>query len=166
MCQFECILEQVNKITKCIVGVQLLRCVWICDPWTVADQAYQSFTISQSLLKLISIESVMQPNHLILFFPFFCLQSIWPLGSFPMNWLFPSGGQSIGASTTVSVLPVNIQSWFPLGKIGLIYFLSKELFDVQPSLWSNSHNSIVHDYWKNYSFDYIHICQQSDISAF
>ena len=61
---------------------------------------------------------------------------------------------------------MNIQSWFPLGKIGLIYFLSKELFDAQPSLWSNSHNSIVHDYWKNYSFDCMPICQQSDVPLF
>ena len=48
-----------------------------------------------------------------------CLQSFPASGSFPVSWLFPSGGQSIGAS--VSVLPMNIQSWFPLGLTGLIF---------------------------------------------
>ena len=59
----------------------------------------------------MSIESVVLSNHLI---PFsFCFQSCPASGSFPMSWLFTSGGQSIGASA--SVLPVNIQGWFPLG---------------------------------------------------
>ena len=85
--QYEYILEQVNKITKCtVVVVQSLSHVWICDLWTVADQASLSFTISQSLLKLICIDSMMQPNPLILFFSFsFCLQSIWASGYFPKN---------------------------------------------------------------------------------
>ena len=70
-----------------------------------------------------------------------------------MNWLFTSGGQSIGASDPSSVLPVNSQSWFPLGLTGLIYMLSKglstvfsstmvrkhQLVGAHPSLWSNSH---------------------------
>ena len=73
--------------------------------------------------------------------------------SFSMSWLFASGGQSIGASASASVLPVNIQSWFPLGLTGLISLLSKGLsrvlssttvqkhqfFSAQPFLWSNSH---------------------------
>ena len=81
----------------------------------------------------------------------FCLQSFPASGSFPMSWLFESGGQSIGASA--SVLPTNIQSWFPLGLSGLISLQSKGLsrvffsttvqkhqfFDAQPSLLSNSH---------------------------
>ena len=54
-----------------------------------------------------------------------CPQSFPASGSFPMSWLFPSGGQSIGASA--SVLPMNIQGWFPLGLIGLICLLSKGL---------------------------------------
>ena len=53
---------------------------------------------------------------------FFCLQSFTASGSFPMSWLFTSGGQSIGAgaSASPSVLPVNVQDWFPLGWTGLI----------------------------------------------
>ena len=81
--------------------------------WTAACQAPLSFTISRSLLKFMCIESVMPSNHLILCRPFFCLQSFPASGSFPMSWLFASGGQGIGASA--SVLPVNIQGWFPVG---------------------------------------------------
>ena len=75
-----------------------------------------SITNSWSLLKLMSIESVMPSNHLILFHPLLLLPSIFPdLGSFPMSQFFALSGQSIGASASVSVLPMNIQDWFPLG---------------------------------------------------
>jgi len=91
-----------------------------------AHQASLSFTISRSLLKLMSIESVMPSNHFILYHPLLpCLQSFQAPGSFPMSWLFPSGGQSIGASA--SVLPMNSHGWFPLGLTGLITLLSQEL---------------------------------------
>ena len=56
-----------------------------------------------------------------------CLQSFPALGSFPVSWLFASGGQSIGASASASVLPINIQGLFPLGLTGLISLLSKGL---------------------------------------
>ena len=56
-----------------------------------------------------------------------CLQSFPASGSFPMSQLFTSGGQSIGASASTSVLPMNIQDWFPLGLSGLISLLSKGL---------------------------------------
>jgi len=83
----------------------------------------------------------------------FCLQFFTASGSFPVSQLFASGSQSIGASASASVLPVNIQGWFPLGLTGLISLQSKGLsrvfsstpvwkhpfFGAQPSLWSNSH---------------------------
>ena len=56
-----------------------------------------------------------------------CPQPFPVSGSFPMNQLFPSGGQSIGASASASILPMNIQSWFPLELTGLISLLSKGL---------------------------------------
>ena len=65
------------------------------------------FTTSWSLLKLMSIELMMPSNHLIFSTLFFCLQSFPASGSFPMSWLLTSGGQSIGASASASVLPVN-----------------------------------------------------------
>ena len=85
--------------------------------------------------------------------PFCCLQSFPASRSYPMSWLFVSSGQSIGASASTSVLPMNINSWFHLWLTGLISLLSKGLsrvfssttnqkhqfFSVQSSLWSNSH---------------------------
>ena len=82
-----------------------------------------------------------------------CLQSFPASASFLMSRLFASGGQSFGASASASVLPMNIQGWFPLGLTSLISLKSKGLsrvfssttvwkhqfFGVQPFLWSNSH---------------------------
>ena len=99
-------------------------------PWTAACQASLFFTISQSLLKFMPIESVMLSNHLILCHPFsFCLQSFPASGSFLMSHHFTSGGQHIGASASASVLPMNIQGWFPLGLTGLTSLQSKEIQD-------------------------------------
>ena len=81
----------------------------LSTPWT-ARQASLSITNSWSLLKLMSIELVMPSNYLILCRPFSsCLQSFPASGSLLMSWLFASGGQSIGASASASVLPMNIQ---------------------------------------------------------
>ena len=107
-----------------------------------------------SLLRFISIESVMLSNHLI-FCPLLLLlpQSFPVPKSFPMSRLFTSGGQSIGTSASASVLPMNIQGGFPLGVTDLISLLSKRLsrifpsttiqrhqfFGAQPSLRFNSH---------------------------
>ena len=86
-------------------------------PWTAAHHASLSFTISQSLFKLMSIKSVMPSNHLILCCPLLLLQQ----GFFPMSRLFASGGQSVGASASASVLPIEYSGlisfridWFDL----------------------------------------------------
>ena len=82
-----------------------------------------------------------------------CPQSFPASGSFPVSQLFASGGQSIAVSASTSVLPMNIQGWFPLGLTGLISLQSKGLlrvfssttiqnhqfFSAQPSLWPNFH---------------------------
>ena len=98
----------------------------------------------------MSVESVMPPTTSCSATPFFfLLQS--SSGSFPTSRLFASGGQRIGASA--SVLPMNIQGWFPLGLTGLISLQPKrplrvfssttiqnhQLFGAQSSLWSSSH---------------------------
>ena len=115
-----------------IFVVQLLSYVWLLViPWTVAHQDFLSFTNSQNLLKLMCIELVISSKHLILCRPLFPLPSIFPAsGSFPMCWLFASGDQSIGASTSASELLMNIQGWFCLGLTGLIFLLSKGLSKV------------------------------------
>ena len=109
-------------------SVQLFSCVWLfATPWIAAHQASLSIINSKSLLKLMSIESVMPSNHLILCCSLLLLPSIFPsVRVFPMSPFFTSGGQSIGASASSSVLPMNIQDWFPLGWTGLISSLQSK----------------------------------------
>ena len=93
-----------------------------------------------SLLRFMSIELMMLFNHLILCFPFSsCSQSFPASGSFPMSRLFTSGGKSIGASASASVLPMNIQGWFPFRWTGLISVLPKELSRVIASTRVQKH---------------------------
>ena len=140
-----------------VVVFQLLSHVQLfVTPWSVAIQASLSITNSWSLLKLMSIEWVMPSNQLNLCYPFSSrLQFLPASGSFPLSQLFTSGGQSIGASVSVSapVILTNIHGWFPLGLNVLISLLSKgfsivfssttvqnhHFFGAQPSLWFNSH---------------------------
>ena len=135
-----------------LVVVQSLHHVqFFVTSWTAACQASLSFTISWRFLKLMSIESVMPPNHLILCRLLLLLpQSLPTSGSFPMSQYFTSGGQSIGASASTSILSMSIQGWFPWGLTGLISLLSKgisrvfsnttvqkhEFTGTQPSLWT------------------------------
>ena len=100
-----------------------------------------------------------------------CLQSFPASWSFPMSLLFASSGQSTGVSVSPSVLPMNIQGWFPLGLTGLISLQSKGLsrvffiitvwkyqFPVLSLLYGLTLTS-VHNYWKNHSFDYTDLYQ-------
>ena len=118
----------------------MLSCVrFFATPWTAACQASLSITNSWSLLKFMSIESVMPFNHLILCRPFLLLPSIFPsnrTGSFPMSQFFASGDQSIGASASASILPMNIQ--------GLISFRIDwfDLLEVQATLKSLSKTTV------------------------
>ena len=121
------------------------------QPHGLQNTKFPYFTISESMLKLMPIESC-HPTISFSFVPFSsCLQSFPASGSFPMSQFFTLGSQSIGASA--SVLPMNGQDWFPLGWTGWIFLQSKGLlrvfsnttvqkhqfFDTQPSLWSNYH---------------------------
>ena len=104
-------------------------------------------------------------------------QSFPASGSFPVSQFFPSGGQSIGVSASVSVLPMNIQDWFPLGLIHLICSPGdfqessptpqfKSINYLALSLLYGPTLTSTHDYWKNHSFDYTHLCWQSYVSTF
>ena len=117
-------------------SVQLLSRVWLfVTPWIAACQVSLSITNSRSLLKLMSIESVMTSSHLILCRPLLaCPQSFPALGSFPLSQLFTWGGQSIGVSASTSILPMNTQDWSPLGWTGWISLQSKGL----SSIFSNT----------------------------
>ena len=110
------------------VSVQSLSHVQLfVTPGTAARQASLSITNSQSLLKLIPIKSVILSNHLILCHPLLPPSTFPSIGSFPMSQFFALGGQSIGVSASASVLPMNIQDWFPLGWTGWISLQSKGL---------------------------------------
>ena len=107
-------------------SVQLLSCVQLfATPWTAACQASLSITNSWSLPKLMSIESMMPSNHLILSHPLFLLPSIFP--SIRVFSNESAGGQSIGVSASASVLPMNTQDSSPLGWTGWISLQSKGL---------------------------------------
>ena len=112
-----------------ISSVQSLNCVRLfATLGTAARQASLSITNSWSLSKLMSIESVMPSNHLILCRPLLlCPQSFPASGSFQMSQLFTSGSQNIGVSGSTSVPPMNTQDWFPLGWTGWISLQSKGL---------------------------------------
>jgi len=160
-----------------VVGVQSLSPVQLfATPWTAACQASLYFTISPSLLKLMSIELVIPSNHLILCHPLL-LPSIFPhIRVFSNELTFHIRWPKYRSFSFTSVFPMNIQGWFPLGVTGLI-LQSKGLsrdFSTPPF---KSINSLVlnllygptliytHDYWKNHSFDYMDLCQKSDVSA-
>ena len=129
------------------------------------DHSTSGFPVHHQLLEftqLMSIESAMPSNHLILCCPFSShLQSSPSSGSFQMRQFFTSGGQSIGVSASASVLPVNIQDWFPLGWTGWISLQSMGLSRVFSNTRVQRHQffstqislsptlTSTHDYWKN-----------------
>ena len=129
-----------NTTSEVIAAVvQLLSCVRLfAVPWTAAGQASLSITSSWSLLKLMSIESVMPSNHLILCHPLLLLPSIFPsIRVFSNESALCIRWQSTGASASASVLSVNIQGW-SLGLTGFITVLSKGLSRVFSTVWQQS----------------------------
>ena len=124
-----------------ICSVQSLRGVqFLATSWTVACQASLSITNSQSLLKLMSVESVMPSNHLILCHPLLLPPSIPPnIRVFSKSQFFASGIQSIGVSASASLFPMDIQDWFPLGWTGWNSLQSKGLSRV----FSNSSKASI-----------------------
>ena len=130
-------------------------CPTLCDPMYCS---MPGFPVLYYLLKFVQthvhwVSDAIQPSHLLSSRPLLP-PSIFPsIRVFLMSWLFTSGSQSIGVWASASVLPKNIQDWFPLGWIGWLSLLSKGLsrvfsntavqkhqfFGSQLSLWSNSH---------------------------
>ena len=106
----------------------LLFSLWVVSnslwPHRLPHQAPLSSTVFGSLLKFMSIELVILSISALFFF---CLQSFLASGSFPISRLFASGGQSIRALASSSVLSMNTQCWFLSGLTGLIFFQSKGL---------------------------------------
>ena len=124
-----CVINLYASFTLFYTSVQSCNYVWIfLTPWTAACQASLPIFKSQSLLKLMSIKLVMPSNHLILCRPLLLPPSTFPAsGSFPISQFFASDGQSIEVSASASVLPTNIQDWFPFEWTSLISLQSKGL---------------------------------------
>ena len=128
-------------------------CPTLCDPMDCSTPGlpvhHQLAEFTQTNVHWVG--DAIQPSHPLFSFP---LQSFPASGSFIMSQFFVSGGQSFGASAAASVLPMNIQGWFPLGLTHLISLLSKgvskvfssttikkhRFFNAQPSLWSSSNH--------------------------
>ena len=163
-----------------LVVVQALGPEWLLlTPWTAAGQTSLSFTISRSLLKLKSIESVMPSNYLILCHPLLLPPSIFPsirvfsnqsalLIKWPKYWSFSF---SISPSNEYLGLISFRIDWFDLLAVqGPIESSPTAQFKNIPSLplslLYDPTLTSIHDCWKGHSFDYTDLCQQSDISAF
>ena len=124
----------------------------------------------------MSIESVMPFNHLMLCCSLLLLPSIFPsINLFQWVGFFTSGGQSTGASASLSVLPVNTQGWFPLGWTGSPCSPRDSQESSPAQFQSISSLAVtlpyglilksVHDYWKNHSSDCMDLCWQSNVSV-
>ena len=100
-------------------------------PWTAACQAFLLITAPGACSNSCPSSRWCRPTISSSVVPFSCLHSFRASRSFLMSQFFPSGGQSIGV--WASVLPVNIQDWFPLGLTGLISLLSKSLLQHRSS---------------------------------
>ena len=151
-------------------------CLTLCDP---TDCSTPGFPVHHQLpgLAQTRVGDAIQPSHPLVSPspPTFNLSQ--HQGLFKSQF-FPSGGQRIRVSASASVLPMNVQDWFSSELTCLISFQCKGLSRAFFSTVLRKHHSLVlslldgltftsvHDYWKNNSFNYTDLCQQSDISAF
>ena len=136
-------------------------CPTLCNPM---DCSTPCLPVHRQLPELAQthvhrVSDAIQRSHPLLRFSF-CLQSFSASGSFPMSQFFTSGDQSIGVSASASVLPMNIQDWFPLGWTGWIFLLSKGLSRVFSNTTIQKHSAFFiiqlshpHVYLKNHSFN-------------
>ena len=125
---YRMLIRALKKLVSEWVSSVTQSCPTPCDPM---DYSTPGLPVPHQLLELTqtqSIELVMLSNHLILCHPLLLLPSIFPsIRVFPNESFFTSGGQSIGVSASATVLPMNIQDWFPLWWTGWISLLSKGL---------------------------------------
>ena len=134
-------------------------CLTCCDSMDCSMPGFPAFhhLLEFAQNRILWVRDTIQLSH--------PLSSPFPLAfSLAQPHDLPASGQSIGASASASVLPMNIQDWFPLGLTGLISLLSKGLSRVFSSITVQKHEffsillygttiTSIHDYWKNYSFD-------------
>ena len=131
-----CVTSQTHLTTLCLCflicsvsSVQSLSRVRLCDPMDCSTPGlrvhHQFLEFTQTHVH--QVDDAIQPSHPLSSHSPPCLQSFPASGSFQMSQFFPSGGQSIRALASATVLPMNIQGSFPLGLNGWISLQSKEL---------------------------------------
>ena len=162
------------------VVVQSFSRVWLfVTLWTAARQASLSFTISRRCSNSCPLSQWCHPTISSSVVPFSsCPQSFPSSGPFQRSQFLASGGQTTGVASSVSVLPMNFQGWFPLGLTGLISCCPRDCQESSPAPQLESINSLVlsrlygpiftsvHDYRENHSSNYTDLCRKTDISAF
>ena len=114
--------------------------VWLCNPMDCSTHSYVLHHLPGfTRIHVHWVGDPIQSSHPLPPPSSFCLQSFQASRSFPMSWLFISGGQSIGASSFSIFFPVNIQGWIPLEWTGWISFDTKELLRVLSSITTWKH---------------------------
>ena len=151
-----------------------------CNPM---DCSTPGFPVLHYLLEFAQTQvhqvgDVIQPSHPLSSLSPPALNLTQQQGFFQISQFFASGSQSFGVSASASVLPMNIQDWCPSEWTGWISLQSKGLSRVFSSTTIQNYQFLalsflygltltsIHDYWKNHSFDYMDLCQQSNVSAF
>ena len=165
-----------NTYISCSVVQSLSHVQLFMTPWTEANQPSLSPWICSNSCPLSWWCYLTISSSAAIFS--FCLQSFPASGFFPMSQLFASGGQGIGASASASVLPMYTQGWFPLGLLVWFPGCLRDSQESSPRPQFKNINSLalslfygptvisVLDYGKKHSFDYMDLCQQSDVFDF
>ena len=141
-------------------------CPTLCDPMDCSTQASLSITTPRAYSNSCPLSRWCHPTISSSVIPFSSRLQSFPVSrSFQMSQFFASGGQSIGVLASASVLPMNIQDWFPLGWTGWIPCYPRDSQESTPTPQFKSINSLalsflhsptltsIHDHWKNHSFD-------------
>ena len=158
-----------------VVVESLSRVRFLATPWTAARQTSLSFSISRSLLKFVSIESVMPSSHLTLCHPLLLKPSIFPSirvfsnkSALCIRWQRYWSFSFSPSSEHSGLISLRID-WFDLPSVqGTLKSSTTPKFESISSWVLSLFYSLIsiHDYWRNHTFDYTDLCQQSDILAF
>ena len=158
-------LFKVHIMTPSVQFSSVAQSWLLATPWTAARQPSLSSPTLGAYSNSCPLSWWCHPTISSSVVPFSCPQSFPASGSFPMSQLLASGGQSIGASASASVLPMNTQDWSPLGWTGWISLQSKGLSTVFSNTIVQKHQlfcssflyspmlTSLHDYGKNHSLD-------------
>ena len=158
-----------------IVILSVSHVLRFATPWTAACQVYLSSTISWSLLRLMSVDLVMQSNQLILCHPLLLLAVYPSIRGFSnelalcIRWLKYWSFSNSPSNEYSELISFRIDCFDLLAVQGALESLLHHHILKAPILWCSAYGptlTSIHDYWKNHSFDYVDLYWQSDVSAF